>query len=177
MGYENTVIYKIVCKDNNIINIYIGSTTDIDRRRREHKSRCLSGYEYKLYNFIRNNGGWDNWELLEVEKFPCNSKLEAYERERQLYKELNADLNGKSPQLTKEEQLEKYKVYNKTCRDKGYLIEYRKKDKHKEYTKEYCKRSFFCNCGTEVKIKSKSKHLNSVKHLTNMKAIKPTYDI
>ena len=28
----------------------------------------------KIYQFIRDNGGWDNWTMIEVAKFVCDSK-------------------------------------------------------------------------------------------------------
>ena len=52
------MIYKDGCDD-----CYIGSTTNIKDRIKTHKSRCnkpetLHG-KFRLYNFIRDNGGWD----------------------------------------------------------------------------------------------------------------------
>ena len=38
--YENGLIYKIVCNDPNITDCYIGSTTNIVKRRQSHKSAC-----------------------------------------------------------------------------------------------------------------------------------------
>ena len=33
-------IYKIYCKDESIKDIYIGSTSNFKRRKRDHRSRC-----------------------------------------------------------------------------------------------------------------------------------------
>ena len=85
--YEKGMIYKLVKKDdfdNN--NIYIGSTCNIIKRRYYHKAACLnennSRYNMKLYIFIRENGGWDNWIITPVESYPCNNKRELEIRER-----------------------------------------------------------------------------------------------
>ena len=35
--YNNTLIYKIVCNDLNIKDVYVGHTTDFRRRKNCHK--------------------------------------------------------------------------------------------------------------------------------------------
>ena len=164
MDYNNNIIYKIICKNENIKFIYVGSTVDLDRRKREHKYRCNKGYNYLLYKTIRENGGWENWDTIKIEDFPCNNKKEAFERERQIWKKLNGDLNSKNPQPTKEEKLESYKIKNKKMKEKGWLKEYRKTDKFKEYTKEYNCRRELCSCGKNISVKNKKNHLSTLIH-------------
>jgi hypothetical protein len=66
-NYSNTVIYKIYCKDKNINDIYVGNTTNFQARKYHHKlayencEGCL-----KIYKTIRENGGWDNWDIEEI---------------------------------------------------------------------------------------------------------------
>lgn len=95
INYQNCVIYKICCDD--IDDFYIGSTTDFKSRKRHHKSACTKEgdkkYNYKLYKTIRANGGWENWRMVEVERYPCNDKREAHMREEQLRMALKATLN------------------------------------------------------------------------------------
>ena len=59
--------YKIVCKDENITDCYVGSTINFNHRKRCHKENCynnkLKQYNCKVYQFIRNNGNWENWEI------------------------------------------------------------------------------------------------------------------
>ena len=38
--YNKTIIYRIVCKDATITDCYIGHTTNIVKRRQEHKNIC-----------------------------------------------------------------------------------------------------------------------------------------
>lgn len=99
IDYSNTIIYKIVCKDLNIIDIYVGHTTSFKDRKREHKSRCKT-YNFKLYVMIRENGGWDNWDMIEIEKYSCKDKNEARARERYWYEKLSANINMRSPIIT-----------------------------------------------------------------------------
>jgi len=84
--YSRTVIYHFVCNEPTITHTYIGSTTDFTKRKNHHKYCCNNDksreYQIKKYVFIRENGGWDNWKMIEIEKFPCNDKREAQSREQ-----------------------------------------------------------------------------------------------
>jgi hypothetical protein len=97
VDYNKIVIYKIFSEDDNITDIYVGSTTDFTRRKCNHKSACNNEnnkiYNRKLYKMIRDNGGWENWRMIEVEKYPCNDKREAEHREEYWRKNLKAELN------------------------------------------------------------------------------------
>lgn len=99
--YSTTVIYKITCKDPNIIDKYVGHTVDIVRRRKEHKystSNAKSAcYNLKLYKFIRDNGGWDNWKMEVIAFYECNNLREARQKEQDHYIELKASLNSVEP--------------------------------------------------------------------------------
>ena len=75
-------IYKIYCKNMNIKNIYIGSTIDIIKRISLHKHNSKTSL-LPLYRFIRNNNGFDNFDveilciitdrlnLKKIERFYC----------------------------------------------------------------------------------------------------------
>ena len=69
----------------NIKDVYVGHTTDFNRQKRQHKPRCInestSQYNVNVYRTVRDNGGWDNWAMIEIEKFPCRDKNEAVARE------------------------------------------------------------------------------------------------
>ena len=54
-------------------------------------------YKFKVYDFIRNNGDWDNWSMIEIEKYPCNDGNEAKARERYWIETLKATLNERTP--------------------------------------------------------------------------------
>jgi hypothetical protein len=62
--YESTIIYKITCKDPLITDKYVGHTIDFVKRRKSHKYACNDDRIcIRLYNFIREHGGWDNWTM------------------------------------------------------------------------------------------------------------------
>jgi hypothetical protein len=44
----------------------------------------------KIYKIIRENGGWDNWNMVEIAKYNCNDSTEARIKEQLHYEELNA---------------------------------------------------------------------------------------
>ena len=99
IDYSKTIIYKIVCNDLNITDVYVGHTTNFISRKARHKSNCnnINGNEYyfKIYNTIRNNGGWDNWSIIEIENVrDCNDINEACTRERYWYELLNGYQNN-----------------------------------------------------------------------------------
>ncbi len=96
--YQNSVIYKIFCKDSNVTEIYVGSTINFNRRGRQHKSICSNckspNYNFPLYCYIRENGGWDNFTIEIIEYYPCRNKLELLKREHYYTSLLNATLNA-----------------------------------------------------------------------------------
>lgn len=110
VDYSKTVIYKIVCNDLTITELYIGSTTNFIKRKTQHKTVCNGKYkqsEFKVYKTIRDNGGWINWSMIQIEEFPCANGNEARARERYWYEQLQATLNMQKPKLT-EEEIENY---------------------------------------------------------------------
>jgi hypothetical protein len=102
-NYSKTVIYKIHCKDETIADLYVGHTTRFQRRIIEHKSRYTKNYNFKIYNIIRENGGWDNWTITQIEEFSCENQQQAKLREKYWVETLQSTLNMLIPILTKEE--------------------------------------------------------------------------
>ena len=106
-NYQISFIYKICCMDLTIQDIYIGSTINFRSRKRQHKECCnnekSSHYNMKIYNFIRENGGWDNWNMIQIKELSCNSKLELHAEERKTYEELKPTLNTQKPNRNQKE--------------------------------------------------------------------------
>ena len=112
--FENSVIYKLVHKeDQDNEMIYIGSTTNFRGRKSEHKGNCCNEnkIEYKrgLYQYIRNNGGWDCWEMIAIETYPCESKRDLEIRERYWIETFKSKLNKQIPTRTIKEWFEENK--------------------------------------------------------------------
>ena len=90
IGYDNTIIYKIFCNDPKITDLYVGHTTNFIKRKYQHKVLCDSGKKLKIYDLIRENGGWDNWTMAEIAKYNCQDATEARIREQEHYHLLNS---------------------------------------------------------------------------------------
>ena len=107
IDYQKSIIYKICCKDVSITDCYVGSTTNLSRRKPVHKSRCNNesdkAYNSNVYQFIRGHGNWDNWDMIVVEEYPCNSKNQLHTRERYHMGNLHATLNKQVPTRTDKE--------------------------------------------------------------------------
>ena len=119
--YSKGLIYKLCCKDTDITDIYIGSTTSLRHRKGRHKYCCNNekgkDYNYNVYKFIRENGGnWENWDMVLVEYFPCETKLELEKKEREIIEQLKPTLNKNIPTRTDKE----YREDNKE--KKNYII-------------------------------------------------------
>jgi hypothetical protein len=146
IDYSKTIIYKIVSNDLNITECYVGHTTNFIQRKGSHKFRCNTDtdkkYNLKIYQFIRSNGGWDNFSMIEIEKYPCNDFNEASAKERYWYEQLNSNLNSCYPGRT--------------------MKEYRKTNKQKIREKQNQK--FNCECGGKYTLQNKLRHLNFQKH-------------
>ena len=119
--------YKIVCLDNSVELCYVGSTADFNKRRSSHKSICnnenSNRYNLKIYKTIRDNGGWDNFKMIEIGKKEQLTNRQAEQIEDEYRQELKANMNSKKCYLTEEQ-------------NKEYQQKYR--DKNKEYQQKWC---------------------------------------
>ena len=156
--YANSSIYKICCNDASITDVYVGSTTAFSKRKHQHKSRCNNPnnkqYKFHVYQFIRGNGGWDNWSMILVESYNASNKRELETRERYWLETLKATLNKQVPTRTQHEYYNYYRKNNRDVikhRQKTYresnveqikLYRDENKDKKKDYDKTYRAKQF-----------------------------------
>lgn len=149
--YAKCKIYRIVCKDFAVPSVYVGHTTDMIRRRATHKCSCNNPshkkHNFKIYQQIRENGGWDNWIMLLVEDYPCSGYEEASARERYWAEQFEADLNSQVPGRSQAEwRQDNREVY----------LAIKRKYNHKK---------IMCVCGVETSCGNKTQHLKTKKHL------------
>ena len=154
IDHSNTIIYKLVKNDDyDNDNIYIGSTTDYIRRKNAHKTSCYNEkskeYNEKKYQYIRDNGGWGEWNMIEIQKYPCNDGNEARAREEYWRCHFNSQLNSIRAYRTDEER-------------KQYDIEYYEQNKKNrlDYQKTYYERN------TDKILEQKKKYYNNNKKIT-----------
>ena len=164
--------------DFNNDNVYIGSSCNFTRRKNKHKSVCNKEnnkhYNLKLYQHIRENGGWNSWCMTKIIDYPCNSKSELNTMERFYIDDYKAKLNSNIPMRTykewrddnKEIIAQKSKIYHKDNKEK--IVELKKqwrndnKEKIVEQKKQWynenrdkilekIKEKVICdNCGCEI---------------------------
>ena len=170
-------IYKLCINDSSINDFYIGSTYRLRQRKSKHKTRCYdkskTTYSLPLYECIRNNGGFEKWNMLELEKLEYNEKKELHQRERYWIDKLKPTLNVVIPTRTAME-------YRKENKEKihQYMSKYRREKKekiqetHKKYLSENSEKikkqysqQFECEiCGGHYTQAHKYRHTQSKKH-------------
>jgi len=184
--YQNGLIYRLCCDDVNIKEQYVGSTIDFKERKRTHKKSCNNpndpNHNVKVYQFIRENGNWENWSMVLIEKYSCDDKLELRKRERYWIETLKSTLNCSIPTRTgKEYRLatkEHKKLYDKQLvlnrteekkeEKKEYLQNYYQNNKHKWIVNtEKTRQPVVCECGRVVKGQL-ARHRRSPIHLKLM---------
>lgn len=187
IDYSKTSFYRIVCKDLTITDCYVGHTTNFTKRKNAHKSDCHNEnsphYNLIVYEFIRANGGWDNWNMILITTQECNDYLDAVKKEREYIELYNATLNihkniGLVIELGKKEWSKKY--YEQNIEEKKeYLKEYYERNKkqiderqkqyrerNKEQIKKQQKEKIDCECGGCYQKTNKSYHIKSKKHIS-----------
>ena len=191
------VFYKIV-NDDLPEYVYIGSTGCFYKRKWLHKCVCNNpnnkNHNLKLYKTIRDNGGWDRWNMKVIDEAKQLTLTEARIKEEMLRKEYNGNLNTVKAYQTVEERKEYEKDYLKI--NKEVILEKHKeyRDSHKESIlekkkvfresnkellckkqKEYYvlnkkvingknKEKITCECGSVFTLPNKSRHKKSLKH-------------
>jgi len=112
IDYSNSIVYKLCCKDVDITDLYIGSTTNMRQRKSHHNSVCHTenskSYNTNVYKFIRDNGGFENWSMIMVERVDCDNKIDLIKRERHYIDLLKPSLNKVVPLRT----IKEYRIVN-----------------------------------------------------------------
>lgn len=110
---EKYTIYKWQCKDPMITDIYVGQSKKPGARRKSHINTCLNNSDPNnlLYKAMRNTGGVENWEFIELETLICTPR-DADRREMFWIESLNATLNKQRPcvVIDKEKESENFKM-------------------------------------------------------------------
>lgn len=173
--YKKGCIYMIKSKDENIKKIYIGSTCNFSRRKKQHKTNCNNQnglyYNLNVYKFIRANNGWNDWDMIKIKDYPCNIKSELEAEERKIITSnygYDNCLNIQVPTRTikeyyndnKELISEQKKQYYKD--NKAKRLEYQNKYRSLNLNKLHQK--FSCECKGKYILANRSIHLKTKKH-------------
>jgi hypothetical protein len=176
--YSKCQIYKLVCKDLAVTDCYVGSTCSWIRRKSQHKNDIINkndkAHNYKKAVIIRNNGGWENWEMVLIENYPCKNDLEARSKEREWLEKLGATMNSQTPLRTQEDLNKSRAEYRAEHRDElnAKAAEYHAA--HRDECNAKClianSKKMTCACGAEHVKGNKLQHIKSKKHTDWVKA-------
>jgi hypothetical protein len=175
---DNYVMYKIYPKNKELALCYIGHTTNFVERMKRHKLQAVNENgnksHQKHYVSIRQNGGWNEWEMIEIEKLNGKTRLEARMREQELIEECDANLNTLNAYITEEKRKATKKAITEKYREnnKELLKEQTKqyKEDHKDIIAEQMKKY---RAENKEKIREKTKEYienNKEKHDETQKA-------
>ena len=169
----NSWIYKITNKTTTEI-VYIGSTTGkyfcirkCDHMR-PHTQTKLS--HMPLYSYIKNNGGWINFEFGILHELENIDKIQLLTLEKEEIKFYNPICNINSPITTYEERLEQKRITAKKWRDNNpeiimkYTENRNKTESYKKCVELRCKTKIECPCGGKYTLQNKTNHFSRNKH-------------
>lgn len=192
-------VYMIKCKDNRNNACYIGKTNDFKRRKLQHKHLCNNSktkhYNYKLYQLIREFGGWDAFEMVEI-KAGLDAD-EAKDLEATLFRQLKPYMNTQYPGRTMGQYLEDnkerlavqqvMKTYNNPEKAKAIwtknnerrreiinkqMREHYKKNKVEILKKE--KTKYKCVCGAYICHRNRKNHNKTQGHKEGVRCFETT---
>jgi hypothetical protein len=150
-------VYKLVSKDVNVKECYIGSTMNTRIRKARHKAVCnnikYKQYNYRVYQFIRDNGGFQNWEMIELERFEYERTPQLRAKERHHMELLGAVLNCNVPNRNKAEWRRDNPEYHK---------------EHYRKNAELINEKHDCLCGGKYTTQNKTCHEKTIKHNLHM---------
>lgn len=134
-------IYQISSVYLEVEEIYIGSTENFKQRIERHKHNYNSGAKQKVYEFIRNNGGLSNWDIIPIEiiDFPISTE-ELRQYEQAYLDKYNPELNSKRAYLTDQQlKINKLKWEDNRPSRKEYKKQYYQQNKKNTSAKINCK--------------------------------------
>jgi hypothetical protein len=103
-------IYKISPKNKDLnLGCFVGQTINFKSQKNQYASNVKNlKINRPLIKHIRNNGGWNKWEMVEIEKINCNSN-EARIRHQELIELYNPNLNIRNAIKIKKQPIRKHK--------------------------------------------------------------------
>jgi hypothetical protein len=172
IDYSKCMFYRLVCRDITVIECYVGHTTNEVDRRYKHKSDChnekAKGFNQFVYRFIRDHGGFENWQLLVHEHLAVKDDVAARLRERFWCEHYKSTLNTQVPGRTGAEW-----YINHREEKAEYRAEYRAE--HREERNQqiaawtasheaHLKEKHECECGGCYTTNGKSHHFKTARH-------------
>jgi len=167
--YSNTIIYKIYCKDPVVTELYVGHTIDFVKRQNAHMySSRTPSCKCKLYECIRQHGGWENWHMSIIGFFNCANEEEARKFEQEHLISLKATLNSNEPYPTKFKCQECNFSTTKHIKYENHLSHAKHKKLNEQHADVKCSK-FCCEYCDYKTIRNSEyvRHLATRKHIDN----------
>ena len=102
--YENTIVYKIKCKDPLVPDFYLGySTFTLVHVSKMFEVRCKHDNKWPVCEFVRQNGDFENWVFERLDIKSCSNSLEARTELRKHFNASPPSLNKHLPTRTNKE--------------------------------------------------------------------------
>ena len=115
--------YKIINVNCEVDLCYVGSTVNMIERVRTHKYNCKSPnsqrHNLKVYQTIRQHGGWDEFKMIPIGYAEQLTLTEAHVIEEKYRVELNANLNKNKCFRTEHEEQEHRSAYRREYAQKN----------------------------------------------------------
>ena len=109
VNYNKSKIYIIYCEDEGVDEFYVGSSIDLKGRVSDHKSCCNNindkHYNLKIYSYIRDNFGWNNFTVKTLERYSCKNKTELRMKEQEWIDKLKPTLNSQKAYCSTEQYI------------------------------------------------------------------------
>ena len=151
------VIYRLVCKDENIKDTYIGSCDDMHKRHICHKNKCNNSktkqYNTPVYKFIREHGGIDNWDMELIEECECRDT-----RHLETVEQFYIDVEGGIEFLLNEQDAIQDNEKNKIIKHESSINCARRHIDNKDFYCECCDHAFRNNSQLQ-------RHYNTKRHI------------
>jgi len=155
---SNYYYYKLFCKTDDSL-CYIGSTKSIKDRMWKHKSRCynendINKYNTPIYKIIRDNGGWDNFDYIQIGYMNDITHAQALVIEQTYISTINPSMNSQKAFLSNQERKDNLREYNKT-----YMPTY-----NYVRNRTICAEKVLCECGLYIRRDYMHKHIKREIH-------------
>ena len=132
--YENTIVYKIKCKDARVPDFYLGySTFPLVHVAKMFEVRCKHDNKWPVCVFVRAHAGFDNWCFERLESKSCSSSLEARVELRKHFNASPPSLNKQLPTRTNKEYAQGQGNRNAQKAYRGLHLEKIHADQRKHY--------------------------------------------
>jgi hypothetical protein len=147
-SFKLIYIYQITCKDLKISDNYIGKTDCLKSREYSHYNACKDS-DLKVYKIMRENGGWNNWQMKILNHYYCKDEYDVRQIEQKyidFYKSNMNSINAYSKPFKNEEldrqiefELNNYSEKILGCFLYDFLYEY----DENEMICEYCENIYY----------------------------------